>query len=632
MCGICGFVGLEDKKTLKSMSDCIAYRGPDDQGHFSDDGVGLANRRLSIIDIEGGHQPMNSADGRFVLVYNGELYNFQTLRAHLEKYYRFSTRSDTEVILHAFELWGPRCVEKFNGMFAFAIWDTDKRELFLARDRLGIKPLYYTQVGNQFVFGSEVKCILQHPHVKRTLNAFAAHQLLNLSAIVSQDTMFKGIYKLLPGRTLIFNAATASISIARYWSPVFREVHTSLDAAAKTFRKTFFKAVHRQMVSDVPLGALLSGGLDSTSIVAAMMQSSDLPVKTFTMGFGGSSDELDDARHVADSLGTEHTEFVIDPQDAFSAYPQLIWHLDQPKVNNIYSYFVYKKVRQSAKVCLSGLGGDELLGGYVSRHRQIEAVKTYRRWTPNAIQRFLASASKAASEALDKGKHPTWSRMKKYLGFFQHAKDGARFYLNVGGQLLDSQSLRQVYGPSLDNQKTEAIVTLFEEYFSELNPQQAFLNAEIQTSLPDDLLITEDAMSMAHSLEVRVPFLDNELLEFSLSLPFEHKYKNGVGKIVLRKALKDSLPKAVMQTPKAGFGPKLMEWYQRGVRPLAEQVLDDPQICRDGLIQRQYIQQVLSKPMNQRLARHYAMMEALTGLEIWYQTYMGETMTPKKVA
>ncbi len=630
MCGICGFVGCNDPTLLRRMNRSIQYRGPDDEGDYTDEGVGLANRRLSITALEGGHQPMSSEDGRFWIVYNGEIYNYQEIRAELQKRHAFSTQSDTEVVLHAFEEWGPDCVRRFNGMFAFAIWDTREKQLFLARDRLGIKPLYYSATPEGFVFGSEVKCILHHPDIQRKVNPVALHQILNLSAIISADTMFQNIYKVMPGHSLTYRKKDGRLTLNRYWKPVFDPRPVRPHAAAQAFNTAFESAVRRHMISDVPVGALLSGGLDSSAIVAAMSQASPKPVATFSMGFGGSTDELDDARHVAEFFGTTHTELVIDPLDAFKKYPTLIYHMDQPKVNNAYSYFVYQKVREKVTVCLSGLGGDELFGGYVARHNQIRAAARYRRWMPRVMQHALVDSTGHVIRSIDAHQNPEWDRVKKYLGFLRHANDGASFYLKVGGQLMDDRMLDQVYGPAMTGRTEAQIVALFRPYFQGGHPQNDFLNAELQTSLPDDLLITEDAMSMAHSLEVRVPFLDNELVDFSLALPFDQKYAHGVGKIVVRQAMKRRLPPRVLKKPKAGFGPKLIEWYRRGVRPLAEHVLDNPLICREGIIQKAYIQRILSKPVQARLARHYAMVESLVGLEIWYRTYMGEEVKPLK--
>lgn len=380
MCGICGIVGADEKEILKKMSETIIHRGPDDYGYYSDTSVSLANRRLSIIDLSTGKQPIHNEDETIWITYNGEIFNFVELKKDLEKKgHKFYTNTDTETIVHLYEEYGERCAEKLRGMFAFAIWDSKKKKIVLVRDRLGIKPLYYTLLNGKLIFGSEIKTILTYPEVKRKINEDAIYHFLSIGFFLDPETIFHGINQLLPGHILTFQ--NGKISFKKYWDINVKIEIRSEEYFKKKLLEIMEDSVRLRMISDVPLGLFLSGGVDSTATLALMKRYSDEPIKTFTIGFGKESDEIKDARTVSDYFGTDHTEVIHDGKNILEAFPKIIWHFDEPMRITTPIYFLSQAAKKKVTVALQGLGSDELFGGY-RRH----FLFRYKKFIPKSLK------------------------------------------------------------------------------------------------------------------------------------------------------------------------------------------------------------------------------------------------------
>jgi asparagine synthase (glutamine-hydrolysing) len=539
MCGIGGCTGVHaDAELMKKMSDLIRHRGPDDHGEYNDKGVGLFSNRLSIIDLECGHQPIFNEDESLVIVFNGEIYNFPELKEILlSRGHRFRTRADTEVILHGFEEYGPKIFGMLNGMFAVALWDLKQKRLILARDRVGIKPLYYTKTaGGDFAFCSEVKGILAHPEVTATVNEEGLCDLISLYYIPFEKTLFSGIFKLLPGH--YYDSASAISS--PYWAPP--QTKPGFVPDVNQVREALEQSVKRQLISDVEVGSFLSGGLDTSTIVAFATKYYPHKLKTFCMGFGHEDDELEDAKRVAEYFGTDHYGLTISDKATIDLYPRMIWHSEQPKVNT-YSWFVDQFARKHVKVCLSGLGGDELFFGYPTSSRYVAFQRA---------QKLMKVPGASALSAFAGGK-----KRKVLLSL----SDRAKTYLTTVSPVYESQDSK-VFRNSITTERQSLHDRMEKEFFttSDSFVQQA-VRAEFQTKLVDDFLSIDDAMCMAHSLENRVPLLDNQLVDLMLPVEYRYSYEEGKGKALLRKTMKDLLPEQVFRKPKQGFSLNIVKWW-----------------------------------------------------------------------
>lgn len=539
MCGIGGCLGVEATSGLvRKMSALIKHRGPDDYGEYVDKGVALFSNRLSIIDLEGGHQPIFNEDESMVIVFNGEIYNFPELRAGLEQNgHRFRTRTDTEVVLHGFEQYGTQIFAMLDGMFAIALWDIKKERLILARDRVGVKPLFYTRARNgDLVFCSEVKGTLAHDSIVASVNPEGLYFLVALYYIPFEQTLFSGVFKVPPGH--YFDSDTGSTS--SYWVPPL--VKQDFSPEVKTVREALEQSVKRQLVSDVEVGSFLSGGLDTSSIVAFASKHYPHKLKTFCMGFGHQDDELDAAKLVADHFGTEHYGFTITDKATLDLYPEMIWHSEQPKLNT-YSWFVNQFARKYVKVCLSGLGGDELFFGYPTSSRFVAFDRA---------QRLMKIPGASLLSAFASGKR------KQVLS---NVKNRAATYITTVSPSFGSLD-RYIYANPVTRYKENLESQVDKSFFQNNNSfvQQA-VYAEFSTKLPDDFLSIDDAMSMAHSLENRVPLLDNQLVDLILPVPYTHNYENGEGKALLRKAMTGILPDECFRKPKQGFSLDVTKWW-----------------------------------------------------------------------
>jgi asparagine synthase (glutamine-hydrolysing) len=616
MCGIAGFLGLSDVQLLRRMSEILSHRGPDDSGEFLDDDVGLANRRLSIIDIQGSHQPVHNEDEAIWVVFNGEVYNYRQLREMLRKAgHRFYTNGDTEVIAHLYEEKGPGFASEINGIFAIAIWDSKKRRLVLARDPIGIKPLYYAIHNGIILFASEAKAILLWEGLKLRLDEQALHFLFNLFYIPGEMTMFQGVKKLLPGHILVVDEG-GSTSVEKYWRLPTNIIEGSEDALAKMLRKMLENSISRQMISDVPIGSFLSGGLDTSIIVALMAKGSNEPIRTFTMGFGEKTDELLDAKFVSECFSTEHHEIMISPKE-IKMYPKAIWHADMPKIN-LYPYFLSEFTRKHVKVALSGMGGDELFGGYVHRFgyiRRIESLERLGATGSYALKTMGRIGLKIAGKSLK------LHRLSNRLQVLSSIGDRSSQYSIVAGAFCDGE-LKRIYGDKMKMQTFGEIKDTFKEYFHEDSGfiDQA-MRAEFNTKLPDDLLLIDDAMTMAHALEERVPLLDLELVNLAFRMSTDLKYMGSQGKYILRLAVKDLLPKRVLQKPKWGFSVDVFSWFTGEMGEIAQQVLPTGYLVKGGYLNKDLLGQILRTKLDRSLNRYYNLIWLGLLFELWRKIY-----------
>jgi asparagine synthase (glutamine-hydrolysing) len=567
MCGICGIVFSDrgqraHRENLELMNEQIVHRGPDDQGFLVQENVGLAMRRLSIIDVQTGHQPISNEDGSLWIVFNGEIYNHRELRRDLEaRGHRYSTKSDTETIVHLFEEYGDACVTHLRGMFAFAIWDRSKRRMFLARDRLGIKPLYYSYGEGKLLFGSEIKAILAYPGVNAEFNRKTLAEYLAFGYVAGEETMYSGIRKLLPGHVLTFDGQ-GRIEIVRYWDlkvPV-DAVDRGREYYVAHYRELLEKCVASHLMSDVPLGVFLSGGLDSSAIAALTAKISKEQIKTFSVGYGEEQfSELPFARSIAEHIHSKHYEVRLSREEFFAALPRLIWHEDEPLAwpSSVALYFVSRLAREHVTVVLTGEGSDETLAGYTRYpwtllNSRIDSV--YRGLTPPFLRQVLRQAIAAAPLAADR------------LRQLEHT------FLMRDGASLESFYFDNFYSAfsavgQLDLLTPEALASSGDAYRNSMDVWDRssedllhrLLYTDINTYLVE-LLMKQDQMSMAASVESRVPFLDHLLVEFAASIPAKYATKGLAGKLILKSAVEDLLPHEIVHRRKMGFPTPWPHW------------------------------------------------------------------------
>jgi asparagine synthase (glutamine-hydrolysing) len=507
-------------------------------------------------------------------MYNGEIYNFKSLRAELETSgHSFSTNSDTEVVVHAYEEYGPQCVGLFNGMFAFALYDSNKKQLLVARDRQGIKPLYYTMLGERLIFASEIKSILEYPGVPRILNKEAVACFLTLRYVPLRETMFQGIKKVLPGHYLTFNES--GLKETRYWQ--LEPKLSKGEVPVQTLLETIDKSVERHMISDVPVGIYLSGGLDSATMVAFASKLTKERLNTFCMGFGEQTDELVDARAISEHFGTNHHEIVV-RDHLLDEFPEMIWHMDFPK-RNLYPYHLARLARKYVKVVLSGLGGDEIFAGYDFRYKAL-ADKN-----PNTVQ----------------------DRVNAYLG--TQARDVP-------------PDQEEVYGRSVPEKIHHCAREFLTPFF--VGPDhfmEQTLVADFNAKMIYDFLPVDDATSMAHSVETRVPFLDNELVDLAFTIPFTLKFRDGEGKYPLRRAISAVLPKETLTKKKQGFGPNPYEVYRRELRDYSEKFLPKGRAEGLGLVNGDWVRRALGKAPSPELTADYNKIWDCLALEVFLRIY-----------
>jgi len=582
MCGIVGF-NWEDRKLLREMTDSLKHRGPDQYGYHTDSNFSLGHRRLSIIDLsEKGKQPLEYKD--YLIVHNGEVYNFKDIRDQLRKMgHKFISGTDTEVILHSYAEWGKACLEKFNGMFAFCIYDKKKKELFLARDRLGIKPLYYYFKEGKFIFSSEIKAMAKA--IAKKVNFSALNLYFTFRFVPNQETLFENVFRLLPGHYLVFK--DQQIKIKQYWDIKFSNNKRPLSYNANKILELLKKSIQRRLISDVPLGIYLSGGLDSSALVALMSEISKKPLNTFTVSFGASKlSEAKYAQIVAKQFSTSHQEIKVSV-DAVKIFPEVVKHLDEPigDAATIPTYLMAQETKKYVTVVLSGEGSDELFAGY-------------EKYKPLYYSRFLPPFPNLLDEGM-------LGRGNKLFD-----RDEVRKYLNFVSVFNRKEKNKLFEFPYRED-------FAWSDYFNTGNELNNLLNLDLKTWLPNDLFLKNDKMTMAHSVEARVPFMDHELVEFCATLPPEQKLRLFKDKYVYRKAVEKILPPQISRRRKQGFTIPLKEWLERGLRDYALELLNSVRI---DFLNKEYLEETF-QTAEQNLYQRRQFWTLLFFLEWWRQNF-----------
>ncbi len=634
MCGIAGLVGTtpldpEARARAGRMRDIMAHRGPDGFGLQVDTWAALAHRRLSIVDLAGGHQPLANEDGSIWVTYNGEIYNHAAVRRDLEAHgHRYRTKSDTETIVHAYEQWGDDCVLRFRGMFAFAIWDQPRRRLLLVRDRLGIKPLYWTMAGDRLLFGSEIKALLASGLVPATVNRRAIPELLATRYVSGDETLFQGIYKLQPGHRLIYE--NGRVAIAQYWDvPADGGAALPRDPQARRERERALvdrfaalldESVRLRLMADVPLGVFLSGGIDSSAIAALMARAVDRPVKSFSVAFADRAySELGYAREVAEAIGADQHEIVIDDAQFFGALPRLVWHEDEPIAHpsSVPLHFVSALAREHVKVVLTGEGSDELLGGYGRYPRAIlnwEAGARYDRLLPGTMRRAVAEGLVPRLPA----------RLRRYAerSFLAVPHDPAHIFFDTFAGIGLAAQARLLAPAALDGMDDPyaASVAAFQRPNGRSTTLDRLLYADIKTYLVE-LLMKQDQMSMSTSVESRVPFLDHVLVEFAAALPNELRLNGWTTKRILREAARGLLPPSILTRPKMGFPVPFAGWMRGPWASVAREVLLDRRSRERGIVNPRAVERLLADHQAGTCNGGDALW-ALVNLELWHRTFI----------
>ena len=594
MCGFCGIFLFEngigvDPSLIARMSAILTHRGPDDAGVHIKGQIGLGHQRLSIIDVAGGHQPMEyrTHDNFHIIVYNGEIYNYLALRQELKTLgHTFKTASDTEVLLTAYMEWGCQCVNRLQGMFAFAIWDEAKKAFFLGRDRMGIKPLYYYLGRKAFVFASEVRAILASSMVPSELEKSVLDSFLTLGYTPSPKTMFKGIIKLMPGHTMTVEA-NGTMKLKAYWN-FNRITPTSLafPDAVKKLREVLWKSVRMHLMSEVPLGIFLSGGLDSSAITALMCQMSSQPVKTFSVGCEAeeASNELPFARKISNLFCTEHHEIILKPLDFFESIPRMVEMAEEPLVefSAIALYQIAAASKPHATVLLSGEGSDEVFGGYGLYQKMLNMDRT------GGVAKFFGLIPDSCLPG---------DRLKKYADWLSNSV--ADRYRGTSSDLTE-RIKRSFYSPELFQytKKNNYLDDTFLKWFGDVEGQpllSQLLYVDSKTWLPDDLLLKADKMTMATSAELRVPFLDHKIVEFAASLPPEYKVHKGEGKFILKKLMEKYLPNEIIYRKKMGFTVPTKSWFAGDLLGPAKDIIFSKRLMDTGWFQRKYLETMFDR-------------------------------------
>jgi len=628
MCGICGKLYCNpmrkaEQNNISAMASVLAHRGPDDHGIYVDGPVGIGHQRLSIIDISpAGHQPMSNEDGSIWIVFNGEIYNFEELRMELQgKGHVFTSHTDTETIIHLYEEEDTDCLNRLRGMFAFAIWDSTKQRLFIARDRVGKKPLVYAVTDDAIIFASEIKALLQDPSVTAEVDCEALHHYLTYQYVPSPWTMFKGIRKLPPAHSLVVERE--KITTRQYWQLSYAQKLTlpTLGDYVEQFMDVFTEAVKIRLRSDVPLGAFLSGGIDSSATVAVMSQFANRAIKTFSIGFDVSEyNETTFAAMVAKKFNTDHTEFIVNP-DAISILPKLVWHYNEPFADSsaIPTYYVSKLTREHVTVALNGDGGDESFAGY-ERYIADKLAGYYEKIPCIAREHIIKRCLSFVPH--QENRNSFFRRLKRFVNGISE-KAERRYVRWICG--FDNEMKNDLYSAAFA-EKTAAIdsVDLIVNWYAKADAS-AFLDktlfVDVKSYLPDDLLVKVDIASMANSLEARSPFLDHKLMEFAAALP-PHLKLNGIqSKYLLKKAFSSVLPRSVLYRKKMGFGVPIDRWLRNELKELTYQILLEKRTVERGLFKEQAVRMLIDEHMLKRADNSYRIW-ALLFMEVWYRMFI----------
>ncbi len=606
------------------MAGRIFHRGPDDEGYYCAPPVGFGFRRLAIVDLAGGHQPMSNEDGTVWIIFNGEIYNHALYRQELEaRGHRYTNRSDTETVIHLYEEYGDDCVKFLRGMFSFAIWDSKKQRLFCARDRLGIKPFYYTIQNGRFVFASEMKALFELPGVRAEMNRAALPEFFALGYISSEDTMYAGVHKLLPGHRLSIQLGGENPQprIERYWDLDITpdESIPTEEEYVKRFDEMFTESVRLRLMSDVPLGVFLSGGLDSSAIAATMTQLVKGRIQTFSVGYTENQfSELPYAKKVAAHIGAEYNQVLMGPDDFFGALPQLIWHEDEPLVwpSSVALNFVSRLARQKVIVVLTGEGGDEIFAGYLKYRATLWNLRygpAYRKLVPGALRGVVA-------RSLESGMLPESVSRKLRHTFLYRPEAFENMYFDNWYSVFPQAMQGQLFTRELagDLRGTSAYATSMAYFPPNGGPDtmlSRLLYLDIKTYLVE-LLMKQDQMSMAASIESRVPFLDHKLVEFAARIPARHKVRYLSGKYLLRKAMAGRLPEEVLNRTKMGFPTPVKPWLRHQLFERIEKVLTDGRLEERGLLNPGYIRDLLDAHRRGRADATDAIWRLLN-FELW---------------
>lgn len=631
MCGLCGVLNFDgqapvDQEGLAAMTATLHKRGPDDLGFYCSGPVGLGHRRLSIIDLTTGHQPLSNEDGTIWIVYNGELYNYQEIRADLAKAgHRFATQSDTEVIVHAYEEYGEACLKGMNGMFAFAIWDSRRGRLLLARDRLGIKPLYYARLPHCFLFGSELKALLAHPQFEPTLDITALNLYLSLEYVPTPHSILAGVKKLPPGHFLVVESENTRLE--RYWD---LRLGRSEPAAARSLtecitevRQLLYNAVKMELVSDVPVGVLLSGGIDSSAVAAMMTRASARPVPSFSVIFDDPSfDESAHARLVARHVGTEHHEFPLSADTALEMLPQIMAGLDEPLGDSsiIPTYCLSRFTKEHVKVALGGDGGDELFGGYstLQAHRLADYYQRLAPgWLRDLVEPWVLENLPVSFDNLSLD-----FKLRRFLRDYR-LPPAVRHHRWLGSFTPEEKAW--LLGP-VAGESREEVTSLVANYARQAraqDPLNQVLYCDLKLYLEGDILVKVDRASMANSLEVRVPLLNRLLVEFAAHLPHSFKLHGLTTKFLLREALKGILPEPILRRGKKGFNAPVAKWFAGPLKPLLEDLLSARRLKQQGLFQPDYVQ-TLIKEHQARYRDHRKLLWTLLAFQMWYENWLSK--------
>lgn len=600
----------------------LQHRGPDADGFYLDADVSMGSRRLRIIDLTGGDQPIANEDESIWIVYNGELYNDPDLRRMLEaRGHRYRTRADTETLLHLYEEYGDTFAEHLNGYFAFAIRDKRQNKLIVGRDYFGIKPLHYTLVDGNLLFASEAKALLQIPGVARRLNRQALHLFLNLRYIPGTQTLFEGIERLPAGHVLVWQ--DGEVRQKRYWHQTYELDHSRTEAQwIEELRDHLRRAVQRQLVSDVPLGVYLSGGIDSSTVVAFAAEALDEPVKTFSLGFNEPTDELDDAALVARYFGTDHHPRTIQP-DPFREFPRVIWHTEEPKENVLQGYLLAQHARDYVTVALSGLGGDELFAGY-EIYRYLSLGQRLGRFVPDVLQDRVLTPLSDWLYAVQSKTNPCLDFYRRGAQLLLSSGDPLRYYLILRNAWDANPGQKQtLYGPRMLDAPLPSTDAAFSQYFDNGGALiYNALDAEFHTKMVEDFLNNEDRVSMAHGLEVRVPLLDRELVRLAFSIPPELKVRNGEKKYIFKRAMEGILPPQALRKPKWGFTFNSYEQFNKDLKPTAQAILTPEQVERQGIFNYDYLRIIIEHPPSPSMFWHYFFLWNAIGITIWLKMFM----------
>ncbi len=628
MCGICGIAASDPKETpelstLKAMARVLRHRGPDQENFYASEGIGLGHERLSVIDLSTGSQPMTNETGKLWIVFNGEIYNFKELKDLLQKKgHPFKTQSDTEVILHLYEEKGADCVRDLRGMFAFAIWDSDQKSLFLARDRVGKKPLFYSFWQERFYFASEIKAILQVPGFPREVDPDAVNSYFAHTYVPYPATAFRHVVELPPAHTLTLRQGKWNTT--SYWKPSFEnKIQVSVNEASERLEHLLEESVRLRMISDVPLGAFLSGGIDSSAVVATMAKLSSRPIKTFSIGFEEQGfNELPYARMVAERYGTDHEEFVVRP-NAMEIIPKIIWHYDQPFSDSsaLPTFYVSQMARSKVTVALNGDGGDENFCGY-TRYLGLKAWKMLSR-IPWPMRKAIASLSLI----LGRPEHPThfFSRAHRFLKYLKEPSLEniyLRLMIQYSKEKRGELFSREFQGRLQKGEPEDFILGILRANPLK-DPLDRFCLAELLTYLPCDLLVKMDRASMAYGLETRSPLLDHHLIEFAASLPISMKIRGLSLKYLLKRMMRGRLPEAILRRPKWGFSIPISRWFRHELKDYLCSILLDAKTLSRSYWNPAVLKQYVEDHQSGR-SEHGFRLWTLLMFELWHRHFIDQ--------